>query len=69
MIMPFLELKEDETDAECYRCESIISSDETSDAYRVRLDKIESFIKSKDYKNTLKQLLDKKKKLYRSLTH
>ncbi|XP_052621094.1 uncharacterized protein LOC111908797 [Lactuca sativa] len=44
MILPFLELKEDEIDADCYKCESIISSDETSEAYRIGLDKTENKI-------------------------
>lgn len=75
IILPFLELKEDEIDVECYRCESIVSSDEASDAYRVGLDKNECFIKSKDHKNMLKQILDEKDKSTlnpkqcRSLTH
>ena len=29
----YLELKEDEIDAECHRCETIVSSDEVSEAY------------------------------------
>ena len=58
MILPFLELKEDEMDTDCYNCESIVSSEETTDAYRIGLDKIESFIKSNDHKDMLKNLLD-----------
>jgi hypothetical protein len=60
MILPFLELKEDEIDAECYNCESIVSSEETSDAYKIGLDKIESFITSKDHKYMLKNVLSDK---------
>ena len=56
--MPFLELKEDEIDADCYNCESIVSSEETSYAYEVRLKRIENYIRSKDHENMLKQLLD-----------
>ena len=56
MVLPFLEFKEDEIDADCYKCEFIVSSNETSDAYRIELDKIESFIKSKYHQNMLKQL-------------
>ncbi|XP_052619752.1 uncharacterized protein LOC128126067 [Lactuca sativa] len=62
MILPFLELKEYEIDADCYKCESIVSSDETSDAYKFGLERIESYIKSKDHKNMLKQLLDENNK-------
>ncbi|KAI3515995.1 hypothetical protein L1887_14902 [Cichorium endivia] len=46
MILPFLELKEDEIDAECYRCETIVSSDDISDAYHCHLKEI-SFFKLK----------------------
>ena len=56
--MPFLELKEDKIDADCYNCESIVSSEETSYAYEVRLKRIENYIRSKDHENMLKQLLD-----------
>ncbi|XP_023734201.1 uncharacterized protein LOC111882066 [Lactuca sativa] len=62
MILSFLELEEDEIDADCYNCESIFSSEETSDAYRVGLERIESYIMSKEHKNMLKQLLDEKDK-------
>ncbi|KAI3505861.1 hypothetical protein L1887_28170 [Cichorium endivia] len=55
MILPFLELKEDEIDAECYMCETIISSDDVSEAYRIGLDKIESYIQSKEHKNMVKE--------------
>ncbi|KAL7585167.1 uncharacterized protein LOC111912704 [Lactuca sativa] len=54
--------KEDEIDADCYNCECIVSSEETSDAYKVGLERIENYIKSKDHKNTLKQLLDENDK-------
>ncbi|XP_052621579.1 uncharacterized protein LOC128127195 [Lactuca sativa] len=57
-VFTFLELKEDEIDVECYKCESIFSLNETSDAYKIGLDKIESFIKSKDHKDMLKNLID-----------
>ena len=53
----------DEVDVDGYNCESIVSSDETSDAYRIGLDRIESFIKSKDHKDMLKNLLDENDKL------
>lgn len=62
IILPFLELKKDEIDVDCYKCESIVSSVETSDAYRIGLDKIESYIQAKDNKNILKHLLDKNDK-------
>lgn len=55
-------MKEDEIDAECYKCESIVSSEEVSDSYQVGLDKIEAYIQSKDHKNMLKQALDEKDK-------
>ena len=58
VILPFLELKEDEIDVDCYKCETIISSDETFDAYSFGQDKIESFIKSKDHKDMLRKLMD-----------
>ena len=38
MILPFLELKEDEISVDCYRCESIVSSDNVSDSYRIGLE-------------------------------
>lgn len=47
----FLEFKEEGTDVECYKCESLISSnDSLSDAYKVGLEKVEEFLKSKDIK-------------------
>ncbi|KAI3700055.1 hypothetical protein L2E82_44670 [Cichorium intybus] len=55
MILPFLELKEDEIDAECYRCETIVSSDDLSEAYRIGLDKIENYIQSKEHKSMVKE--------------
>ena len=48
--------------ADFFKCESIVSSDEVSDAYIIGLDKIESFIQSKDHKSMLKQILSKKDK-------
>ncbi|KAL7603227.1 uncharacterized protein LOC111890346 [Lactuca sativa] len=54
---------EDEIDANCFQCESIVSSDETSEAYKIRLDKTESYIKSKDHMDTLRQLHDENDKL------
>ena len=63
MIFPFLELKEDEIDAEAYNCESVVSSDDVNPTYMFGLDKIESFIKSKDHKEMLKNLLDENDKL------
>ena len=63
MILPFLELKEDEIDAEAYNCESVVSSDEVSPAYKIGLDKIKSYIKSKDHKDILKNLLDENDRL------
>ena len=59
MILPFLEMKDDEFDTDYFKRESIVSSDEVSDAYRIGLDKIESYIQSKDHKNMLKQILSK----------
>ena len=47
MILPFLEFKEDEIDAEGYNCESIVSSDDVNPTYMYGLEKIDSFIKSK----------------------
>jgi len=35
MILPFLELKEDVVDIDCFNCESIVSSDDVSDSYRM----------------------------------
>ena len=60
MILPFLEFKEDEVIAEC---ESIVSSEETSNAYKIRLHKIETFIDSKEHKCMLKNLLDENDRL------
>ncbi|KAI3723670.1 hypothetical protein L2E82_35425 [Cichorium intybus] len=34
-------MKEDEIDADCYKCETIVSSDDVFDSYRVGLEKIE----------------------------
>ncbi|XP_023742939.1 uncharacterized protein LOC111891079 [Lactuca sativa] len=62
MILPFLELKKDEIDADCYKCESIVSSDKVSEAYRIGLEKMESYIQSKYHKNMLKQILDENDK-------
>ena len=62
MILPFLELKEDKIDAEWYKCESIVSSDDVSESYKFGLDKIEAYIQSKEHKNMLKQMLDDKDK-------
>ena len=62
MILYFLEFKEDEIDAECYKCESIVSSDDVSDSYKIGLDKIEAYIHSKEHKNMLKKMLDNKDK-------
>ncbi|XP_052627222.1 uncharacterized protein LOC128133731 [Lactuca sativa] len=56
MILPFIELKEDEIDTDCYECESIVSSDEVSDSYKIGLEKIEEHIKSKEHKNMVKQI-------------
>ena len=75
MILHFLELKEDKIDVDCYKCESIVSSEEISDAYKYGLERIETYIKSKDHKSMLKQILMKMKKskssptLCRNLTH
>ncbi|XP_052623195.1 uncharacterized protein LOC128128391 [Lactuca sativa] len=60
MILPFLEFKEDEIIAEC---ESEVSSDETSVSYKIGLDKIETFIDSKEHKCNLKDILDENDKL------
>ncbi|KAI3510498.1 hypothetical protein L1887_17545 [Cichorium endivia] len=59
MILPFLELKEEEIDAECYKCETIVSSDEVSEAYRIGLDKIENYIQSKEHENMMKDEMSK----------
>ncbi|XP_052625919.1 uncharacterized protein LOC128132944 [Lactuca sativa] len=37
MILPFLELKEDEVDIDGYNCESIVSSDDISNAYKIAI--------------------------------
>jgi len=58
MILPFLELREDEIDFDCFNCESIVSSDDVSDSYRIGLEKIESFIKSKENKTMTKSILN-----------
>ena len=63
MILPFLELKEDKVDADVYDCEVVVSSDEVSPGYKIGLDKIESFIQSKDHKDMLKNLLAENDKL------
>ena len=63
MILPFLELKEDEVDAEAYNCENVVSSNEISHAYKIGLHKIQSYINSKDHKDMLKTLLDENDKL------
>ena len=60
MILPFLEFKEDEVIAEC---ESEVSSEETSMSYRLGLDKIETFIDSKEHKSMLKDILDENDRL------
>ena len=60
MILPFLEFKEDEVIAEC---ESVVSSEETSMSYKIGLDKIETFIDSKEHKCMLKDILDENDKL------
>jgi len=58
MILPFLELNEDEIDVDGYKYESIVSSDESFDSYRIRLEKIETFIKSKENKNMIQTILN-----------
>nr|KAJ0227036.1 hypothetical protein LSAT_V11C100049630 [Lactuca sativa] len=60
MILPFLEFKEDDVIAEC---ESEVSSEETSMSYRLGLDKIETFIDSKEHKSMLKDILDENDRL------
>ena len=60
MILPFFEFKEDKIIAEC---ESIMSSDEISVTYKYGLDKIESFIESKEHKCMIKNLLDENDKI------
>ena len=63
MIFPSLELKEDEIDVECYKCESIVSSgDNVFDSYRIGLEKIEEYIKPKENKNMLKDILTEEDK-------
>ncbi|KAL7590353.1 hypothetical protein Lser_V15G35620 [Lactuca serriola] len=51
---------EDEVIAEC---ESVVSSEETSMSYRLGLDKIETFIDSKEHKSMLKDILDENDRL------
>ena len=63
MIFPYFELKEDEIDVDCFQCESIVSSNETSEAYKIDLDKIESYIQSKDHKDMLRRLLNENDRL------
>nr|KAJ0189254.1 hypothetical protein LSAT_V11C800435370 [Lactuca sativa] len=60
MILPFLEFMEDEVIAEC---ESEVSSEETSMSYKIGLDKIETFIDSKEHKCMLKDILDENDRL------
>nr|KAJ0210411.1 hypothetical protein LSAT_V11C400174660 [Lactuca sativa] len=60
MILPFLEFKEDDVIAEF---ESEVSSEETSMSYRLGLDKIETFIDSKEHKSMLKDILDENDRL------
>lgn len=60
MIFPFLGFKEDEVIAEC---ESEVSSEETSMSYKIGLDKIETFIDSKEHKCMLKDILDENDRL------
>ncbi|XP_052627093.1 uncharacterized protein LOC128133623 [Lactuca sativa] len=52
--------KEDEIIAEC---ESEVSSEETSVSYKIGLDKIETFIDSKEHKCMLKDILDENDRL------
>ena len=60
MILPFLEFKEEEVIAES---ESVVSSEETSMSYKIGLDKIETFIDSKEHKSILKDILDENDRL------
>lgn len=66
MILPSLELKDDEIDVDCYKCEYMVSSDKSlHETYRVRYENIEEFIKSKEKKLMIKDILtqdDKRKK-------
>ena len=62
MLLPFLELHEDDIDSECYKCESIVSSDDVSESYRLGLDKIENYIQSKEYKDMVQTVLTEKDK-------
>lgn len=44
----FLELKDDEIDVHWYKCESLISSDESlHESYKIGIEMIEEFIRSK----------------------
>ncbi|KAI3510079.1 hypothetical protein L1887_25606 [Cichorium endivia] len=52
----------DEIDADCYKCETIVSSDEVSEAYRIGLDKIENYIQSKEHKSMVKEYLSENDK-------
>ncbi|KAI3499728.1 hypothetical protein L1887_35537 [Cichorium endivia] len=52
----------DEIDAECHKCETIFSSDDVSEAYRIRLDKIENYIQSKEHESMVKEYLSENDK-------
>lgn len=57
MILRFLEFKEEQIVVDCYNCESLVSSDESlSDWYKLGLEKIEEFIKSKENKLMMKDI-------------
>ncbi|XP_052626862.1 uncharacterized protein LOC128133449 [Lactuca sativa] len=62
IILAFIELKEDEIDADCYNCESIVSLDDIYNSYWAGLVKIEKYVQSKDHKNMLKKMLNEKDK-------
>lgn len=66
MILPFPEFKEDEIDVECYKCEFVVFSNESlHDSYIVGLENIGEFIKSKENKLMMRNILiedDKKNK-------
>ncbi|XP_052625810.1 uncharacterized protein LOC128132855 [Lactuca sativa] len=52
------ESEDEEEDEVIVECESEVSSEETSSSYRLGLDKIETFIDSKEHKSMLKNILD-----------
>lgn len=63
MILHFLEFKEDNIDVDCYKCESVVSLNESlHDPYKVGLEEIKEFIKSKEKKITMNDILTEQDK-------